>query len=97
MFPIDVDVLFLFVDDFEVLVEALDLANGNVFEVNVSGVAEDLREEILLLFVSEDEEFLLVELVFSVFIDPFLEENLVRVAVGLLNKELPEDVDVFNA
>lgn len=80
--------------------EALDLSDLNLLEVNKSRVAEDLSEEVLPFLIIEKEDLSAVVLsgsVIAVLVDPLEEESLVWVEVWLLHKCLPQVVDVVGS
>lgn len=68
------------IDHSEELMEALDLSDLNLLEVNKSRVAEDLSEEVLPFLIIEKEDLSAVVLsgsVIAVLVDPLEEESLV--------------------
>ncbi len=63
----------LFVNDLEEFVEALNLADWDLWEINVSRVAQNLGKEVPSLNIIEEVDLMLFECAdsnFSVFVDP---------------------------
>ncbi len=77
--------------------EGLHLSDGDGLIVNVGLVAEYLCEEVLLLFIVEQEQLGLIVADLPVLVDPLEVGVLVLLEVGLLHKQPPHGLDVHNA
>ena len=75
--------------------EALHLREGDVFEINIGGVAEYLSKEVPLFFICEQELFFFLVFSLSVLIDPFEKLILVTIKVGLLDKHFPQCINIL--
>jgi hypothetical protein len=91
------DMALLSVDNLEELMEALDLADRDLLEIDVGGVAQDLLEEVFTLLIVEQEVFSFFVCAHDLprFVDPLQEQILVSVEVWLMHEQLPQSVDVF--
>ena len=88
----------LAIDNFEEFVETFDLAYRDFLEVDIGWATKDLSEEMSLFFIIEEKDLLdaiLYSLNFSLLIDPFQEEALIRVKVRLLNEYSPKLINVL--
>lgn len=52
-FTLVLDVILLYIDNFEILVEAFHFTDGNALEVNISWVAQNLHKEVLFFNFSK--------------------------------------------
>lgn len=76
------DASFAFVNNLKELVEAFNLANGNLLEVNIGWATKDFGEEVFSLLIIKEVNFvvpLVIELSsgFSSFVNPLEEESLI--------------------
>jgi len=83
------------VNNFEKLVEALNLTIR--YLLDISRIAKYLNKEILSLFIIKQILLPSVILILSCLIDPFKESILVKHKVGLVNKDLPQSINIIVA
>jgi hypothetical protein len=87
-FIIAINKTLRFVDELEEFVEGFSLTWGDLLEVNISTVAQDLCEEMIALLIIE-QMVLRVVTNLTMLVNPLQKQSLVSIEVWLLHKQGP--------